>query len=194
MTTDTTTTLPEAQPGSVLAQLNQIRNNAVAAGEPLFIRMFGANQGLIALRFDYPEEGFGRLRRALAGNQKPGQRRGPARQDDEAELNACANLLVACCTSVVEVKEGLPESEWPSLDPTGRDVPINKRLAELLEIDVPSDLKRGVSRHILRHLYSPQAKATGKFNGDPTLMADGAALQEWLDAGGVKADGELPGE
>lgn len=189
-----TTTLPETQSGSFLDQLHTIREDAVAAGEPLYIRMFGANQGLIALKFDYPEEGFAKLRRAIGGDQKPGQRRASGKQDDEAELKTCIRLLVACCTGVVEAKDGTPESEWPSIDPTGRDVPINKRLAELLQIDVPSDMRKGVSHHILRHLYSPQAHTTGKFNGDPTLMADGAALQEWLDAGGVKGDRELPGE
>ena len=96
--------------------------------------------------------------------------------------------------SVVEVQAGVPDIDWPSIDPTGNDVPINRRLAELLGIEIPSDMRKGVSQHILRHLYSPRAHATGKFNGDPTLLADGAALQEWLDAGGIAADRAMPGE
>src|SRR5690242_14192255 len=111
---DTTTTLPEAQPGSVLDKLRQVRESTIAEGEPLFIRMMGAYNGAIALRFDYPEGGFAQLRRALGGGRKPGQHRGGPR-DDEAELKACASLLIACCTSVVEVQAGVPDIDWPSI-------------------------------------------------------------------------------
>jgi len=178
----------DAAPGSVLAAVAKIRDDIAAEGEPLVIALVPYGEK-IALRFDYPEEGFGQIRRALVQKQTQGRR---GKQNDEAELNAVADLMVVLCTGVVEVQDGVAESEWPSLDPDGRDLRINRDLARLLNIDVPDQGK--VGRLIIRHLYSPRAHATGKFRGDPALLADGTTVQQWLESGGVRAAENLPGE
>lgn len=180
---------PAAAPGSVLDLIGQTRDEIEADDEPLFVQLL-AYQNRIALRFDYPEGGFAQIRRALGIGQQTQRRR---KVDDEAELNALADVMVACCSGVVEVKDGVPEVEWPSIDPSGRPVRLNRVLAELIRLDVPREAKKP-GRFILRHLYSPKAHKTGVFRGDPTLTADGMDVQAWLDAGGVRVAERLPGE
>jgi hypothetical protein len=185
---DLTDDVPAAAPGSVLDVIGGIRDEIEADDEPLVIPLV-AYQNRVALRFDYPEGGFAQIRRAVGGGQT--QRR--VKTDDEVELKAMADLIVACCSGVVEVKEDEPETEWQSIDPTGNPVRINRRLAELLKIDVPRE-SRKPGQFILRHLYSPRAHRTGVFRGDPTILADGLEVQAWLDAGGVRVAERLPGE
>lgn len=186
MSTTEDETLPTAT-GSALDRMRKVREEVAADDEPLLIPLV-AYDNASALRFDYPEGGMAQIRRAL-GVGKPQHR---VKQDDEAELNAMADLMATCCSGVVEVHDDLPEREWPSVHPD-KTLRINRTFAEMMGIEVPTGIRKP-GRYILRHLYSPHAHQTGIFRGDPVLLADGIMVNQWLEAGGARATESLPGE
>lgn len=173
-----------AESGSLLGSLQRKRAEIAQRGTREIRKLVPLWDGALSIVYRYPEGGSDPIVQAL---ERARQRGKPS-----DVLDANCDALIACCYTV----EGRrPDGEWEPLDADrpGDPLRFTQRLADLLEIDVPERL-RSPARHILRHVFSPLAAATGVFDGDISLMTQGGQIVTWLSAGDQQADEELRGE
>lgn len=177
---------PEAvgAPGSVLENLRR-RREQLAAEEPRakFLAVPGY-QGALVIEYRWPDGGSDALIDAVARAQGSKAR--------EAILNANADVLVRCCHQIHGQQPG-GEREPLDPDPSRPPLKFGKRLAELLQIDLPDEIK-SPARHVCRHVFSPRAAVTGIFDGDLALIQEGGRVGEWLTNVDEEASDTFVGE
>lgn len=162
--------------GSLAERLVSMREEAASAHEAtLDLDVPQYNERLL-VRFHYPEVGYDPLVKAVE--------RAQAAKVKDAALWANASVIQTACLSVLGRDEnGVVvdlRTNRPVLEHEAPEEPLrfDRTLAALLRIDVPEDVKP--TRHIMRHVFSPRAHATGVFDGDLALMRTGGKLINWL--------------
>jgi hypothetical protein len=165
-------TLERAPESSILGTLRAKRAQA-APDEPLVVPL-SVYDGELAIRFQYPETGWERLRDIGARVEQAGG-------DKLAELWAMCDLIASCCDEIL-TREG---SAWVG-DPN-QPLRFTRRMGEGMGLDL--DEVKSPVRWTVRHFFSPRAQETGVFRGDMALANVGVKLQRWLE-GEQQADAE----
>lgn len=178
--------LPAAEPApdtSLLGSLQRKRDELAKRGTREERKLVPLWEGALSVVYRYPDGGVDTIIRAAE--------RAQAAQDQGATFNASCDVLISCCHRV----EGRqPGGEWEPLDAADdRPVRFTRRLAGLLQIDVPETVK-SPARFILRHVFSPLAATTGEFEGDVAILKQSAQIQQWLGGAEAAADEALRGE
>lgn len=134
-------------------------------------------EGALVVTYRYPEGGSDSVISAVNRAQNSKER--------DSVIHANADLLVACCH---EIQARLPGGELEPLDPdpTQDRLRFNRRLAELLGIDVPAEV-RHPARFVCRQVFSPQAAVAGVYDGDLALATQGGRVVQFL----TKVDEEV---
>lgn len=168
--------------GSLLEALRAKRDTIQAEDE--LVLDVAPYDNRVAIRFKFPEGGWAHLR---AIGRKTEQSKDPL-----AELYGFARSLAAACDEILGRNEA---GDLVPLDPDPDAPPLrfNARLAELLGIDVPDEV-RDKTVHIVRHFYSPQAQRTGVYRGDVSLTGHAVRLAEWFDSSSTATDEAFVGE
>lgn len=184
---------PAGAPGSALEGLRRRRRQIATEDTPSKFLDVPDYKGALVVEYRYPEAGSEAVLDAV-------QRAQTAKERD-ALLNAQIDVLVRCCHAIYGIKPGaarvpLDDSSrvdelretLESLDPDPTKPPLrfSPRLAELLQIQVPEEVK-SPARFVCRQVFSPRAEATGVFDGDLALMTQTGQLITWL----TKADEEV---
>lgn len=171
-------------PGSVAAFLRAKREQIVHDGPAELELDVPGYEGALVVTYRYPEGGSDPVVQAVNRAQNSKER--------GAIVSANADLLVACC---YEVRGRLPAGDLEPLDPDPSDGPVrfSKRLARLLEIDVPDDVK-APARFVCRNVFSPQAAATGVYDGDVALMVQGGEVVQFLSKAEAEVSERFVGE
>jgi hypothetical protein len=184
--------VPEGD-GSLLARLNARREEIAREETPVFdvdvpgYELEPGSLSALVLRCRYPEGGWKVITDAIT--------RANDKRNPEGALYGNADVLIACCSEVLgrDPKTG----DLAPLDPqAGEDVPpvrLTTRLAELLQIDVPSEVK-SKGRFVTRHVFSPRAQATGIYDGDLVLMTTGGRVITWLQGERERQGEDFAGE
>jgi len=184
-------TEPEPSDGSVLGDLRALRERKAADAAPTLDVDVPGTEGRMLIRYGYPASGTAALRKAAQAER--------AAKSGDADVEANAAILVACCLSVLGrdskgriidllTDRVLGEHELP--DPPLR---LDERLAGALGITVPPEVERK-GRFIARHLFSPRAAKTGAYDGDLSLIAQADIVYAWLSGAEIKVDEETAGE
>jgi hypothetical protein len=170
-------------PGSLLGSLHAKREELAKRGTREIRKLVPLWDGALSVVYRYPEGGTDPIIRAVERAQASGK--------PQAAFDANADVLIACCHTV-EGRQG--DEDWEPLDNAdGSPVRFTRKLADLLQIDVPDNLK-SPARFIVRNVFSPLAASTGVYEGDISLMTQAGQVISWLNGAEQQADEALRGE
>jgi hypothetical protein len=163
--------------GTVAGYLRAKREEIVQRGPAELELDVPGYDGALVVTYRYPDGGSDQVVDAVTRAQNSKER--------DALVRANADVLVACC---YDIRARVPGGELEPIDtdPTGDRSRFNKRLAALLGIDVPEEV-RHPARFVCQNVFSPAAVASGVYEGDLALMNQGGEVVKFL----VKADEEL---
>lgn len=169
---------------SILDHLHQRRTELVAEQDAFELVEVPMWKGALAIRFEYPDGGADAILNAVVRAQQS--------NDSQTLFDANLSVLVACCAGVMGRQPG---GEWQPLDPEDpRPLRFNERLAGLLQITVPDLKGKNPAKTICRHVFSPRAESTGKYEGDISLLRVADQVITFLSTGQASADARLVGE
>lgn len=181
--------------GSILDDLRAVRTRKADATPPtltLAIAGYGEPSRL-GVVYRYPTAGYEVVIEATdlerLGTEK------------DAQLHGNADLLSACCASLVgrrpnedgktftllNLDTDEPVTEAQVIDQGFPAVRFNRALADKLGILCGPDVEK-VARFVCREVFSPGGQATGRYEGDIALIAHGNVIFQWLQ--GVERDRE----
>lgn len=161
---------PVVPDGTVAGFLRAKRAEITQQGPSEIDLVVPGYEGALVVTYRYPEGGSDQIINAV--------NRAQSSKEHEALAHANADVLVACCH---DIRARLPGGELESIDPepAADRVRFDRRLAELLGIDVPETV-RHPARFICRNVFSPAASATGQYEGDLALMTQGGEVIKFL--------------
>ncbi len=138
--------------------------------------------GGVGVKFGYPEQGATPIIRAGLRLQN---------QEPEKGVDAALDIVLGSAVEVLWRESG--DSPWRPIDPSGAPTRIGEQLARTLGLEVAPDMKRK-ARFIARNLWSPNAAATGVYEGDIALVKQAGRVASWLDGEDAEANEEVAGE
>lgn len=185
--------------GSILAGVQAARERARGERAPTIALVIPGYEGRLACVYRFPTGGYKVAVKAAE--------RETNKLDEQAQINGNADLLIACCASIVgrdpngdggngslvNLLTNEPIQEEDVLAPDYDALRFNKTLAKLLSIEVGDDLQHP-GRYICREVFSPRKESTGIYEGDLSLIANGNVVFRWLQEGELRIDEETAGE
>jgi hypothetical protein len=168
--------------GSILGELRALREEKAEAAAPTLDLDVPGYDGRLFVRYGYPPGGYEKAVRAAEVEFRS--------QERDRTLHGNADLLAACCVSVLgrdaqgRVVDLLSDRPLEANEVPEPPLRFDRSLAEALGIEIPDTVTKR-SRFIVRSLFSVRGLGQGA-EGDVALISAGNRVFAWL--AGVRQD------
>jgi hypothetical protein len=178
-----------AEAGSILGQLQQMRADEAAKQAPSRDFEVPGYDGALIVRYVHPAGGYKAAQKAARHELN--------RNDPDAQLNGSADLLIACCGSLLGVKDGkvldlISDAEMPPHELPVAPLKFTEQLAQMFGFEVPEGAS-SPARYVCRSVFSPRGPTRGEWDGDMALIRQSNRVFGWLNKAEAEVDEILAG-